>query len=68
MFTSLQVIPLRTGKFHESGLRVIFDVSFFVIITTILLGIVFSIILESFNDMREERVSRYIVQVYSMLT
>lgn len=37
--------------------RLIFDLSFFIIVTTIGLNIVFGIIVDTFSELREERVS-----------
>ena len=38
------------------GLRLLFDVSFFIIVTTIGLNIVFGIIVDTFSELRDERV------------
>ena len=51
-----QVIPLVPEDFQTSGLRVLFDVSFFIIVTTIGLTIVFGIIVDTFSELRDERV------------
>ena len=39
--------------------RLIFDLSFFIIVTTIGLNIVFGIIVDTFSELREERVSLF---------
>lgn len=51
-----QVIPLVPQQFETSGLRILFDISFFIIITTIGLNIVFGIIVDTFSELRDERV------------
>ena len=65
MFFSLQFIPFRTENFHEAGLRLIFDISFFVIITTISLSITFSIILDAFSTTQQERVIIICIYIYT---
>ena len=52
----LQVFPLSPDEFRASGLRILFDVSFFIIVTTIGLNIVFGIIVDTFSELRDERV------------
>ncbi len=39
-----------------AALRMLYDVSFFVIVTTIGLNIVFGIIVDTFSELRDERV------------
>ena len=56
MLSLSQVIPLVPEEFRTSGLRVLFDVSFFIIVTTIGLNIVFGIIVDTFSELRDERV------------
>ena len=59
-----QIIPLdRRGlgmneraDFHIAAWRLILDLSFFILITTIGLNIVFGIIVDSFSELRDERV------------
>ena len=46
-------------EFSEAGWRLLYDVSFFIIVTTIGLNIVFGIIVDTFSELRDERV-RYI--------
>ena len=52
----LQAIPHVPQQFETSGLRILFDVSFFIIVTTIGLNIVFGIIVDTFTELRDERV------------
>jgi hypothetical protein len=49
------VFPLVPAEFRTSGLRILFDVSFFIIVTTIGLNIVFGIIVDTFSELRDER-------------
>ena len=42
--------------FTTTVVRVIFDVSFFIIVTTISLNIVFGIIVDTFTELRDEKV------------
>ena len=56
VFTILQVIPQVPQQFETSGLRILFDISFFIIVTTIGVGIVFGIIIDTFTELRDERV------------
>lgn len=45
-------------SFHHSGMpagRILFDISFFVLITTIGLNVVFGIIVDSFSELRDEK-------------
>ena len=42
---------------YHLPVRLIYDLSFFVIVTTIGLNIVFGIIVDSFGELREERVN-----------
>ena len=51
-----QVVPLVPEEFRTSGLRILYDVSFFIIVTTIGLNIVFGIIVDTFSELRDERV------------
>ena len=62
----IQVIPLDIQRdeevrppFYIAGWRLLFDVSFFVIFTTIGLNIVFGIIVDSFTELRDERVREH---------
>lgn len=45
--------------FYLAGWRLLFDVSFFVIVSTIGLNIVFGIIVETFDELRQERVRKF---------
>ena len=54
---AIQVVP---DQFKTFGLRILFDVSFFIIITTIGLNIVFGIIVDTFSELRDERVCMYV--------
>ncbi len=62
-YNYVQLIPLNsTGvppRFEYAGHigRLIFDVSFFIIVVTIGLNVVFGIIVDTFSQLREERVS-----------
>ena len=53
---TLQVIPLIPNEWQVAGLRLLFDISFFIIVTTIGLNIVFGIIVDTFSELRDERV------------
>ena len=53
---TFQMIQLSPNNFQRAGLRVLFDVSFFIIVTTIALSIVFGIIVDTFSELRDERV------------
>ena len=53
--------PFNSGVFTA---RLLFDLSFFVIVTTIGLNIVFGIIVDSFSELREERVRHLLTSVY----
>lgn len=53
---ALQLVPLVPEKFSVSALRLLYDVSFFIIVTTIGLNIVFGIIVDTFSELRDERV------------
>ena len=50
-----EALPAATFGFREPGLRTIFDLSFFVLITTIGLNVVFGIIVDSFSELRDEK-------------
>ena len=50
------MIELNPNNFQRAGLRVLFDVSFFIIVTTIALSIVFGIIVDTFAELRDEKV------------
>ncbi|XP_062518427.1 inositol 1,4,5-trisphosphate receptor type 1-like isoform X2 [Corticium candelabrum] len=50
-----EALQSRTFSFHEPGLRTIFDLSFFIIITIIALNIVFGIIVDTFSELRDEK-------------
>ena len=54
---TLQVVPLVPEEFSVSALRLLYDVSFFIIVTTIGLNVVFGIIVDTFSELRDERVS-----------
>ena len=49
-------MPLVPTKFEISAVRLLYDVSFFIIVTTIGLNIVFGIIVDTFSELRDERV------------
>lgn len=51
-----EAIPFPVGySFAESGLKTLFDLSFFIIITTIGLNVVFGIIVDTFSELRDEK-------------
>ena len=47
---------IGTGDGNESRLRFFFDITFFIIVTTIGLNIVFGIIVDSFSELRDAKV------------
>ena len=53
---SIKVIPLISNDIYEFGWRLLYDISFFIIVTTIGLNIVFGIIVDTFSELRDERV------------
>ena len=55
--TIIQAVPLVSGAFRELGWRMIYDISFFIIVTTIGLNIIFGIIVDTFSELRDARVS-----------
>ena len=55
-YHTLQVIPLVPDEWQVAGLRLLYDISFFIIVTTIGLNIVFGIIVDTFSELRDERV------------
>ena len=71
-FLSLfQIVPFDIQRdeevrppFYIAGWRLLFDVSFFVIFTTIGLNIVFGIIVDSFSELRDERVRNIQISVF----
>ena len=68
-FLYMQVVPyLPEGDFQAYGLRILFDVSFFIIVTTIGLNIVFGIIIDTFAELRDERVSVVIVMMMQFVS
>eukprot|EP00043_Microstomoeca_roanoka_P019214 m.213666 g.213666 ORF g.213666 m.213666 type:complete len:2617 (+) comp16958_c0_seq4:400-8250(+) len=50
-----EALPAATFGFAEPGLRTLFDLSFFILITTIGLNVVFGIIVDSFSELRDEK-------------
>ena len=45
-------------EFNDAAIRALFfDISFFIIVTTVGLNIVFGIIVDTFSELREERVN-----------
>ena len=56
MAKSSQDSPPRP-EFYLVAWRLLFDLSFFIIVTTIGLNIVFGIIVDTFSELRDERVS-----------
>ena len=53
---TFQAIPLNADEWQVTGLRLLYDISFFIIVTTIGLNIVFGIIVDTFSELRDERV------------
>ena len=53
---TLQVVPLVPNEWQVAGLRLLYDISFFIIVTTIGLNIVFGIIVDGFSELRHEKV------------
>jgi inositol 1,4,5-triphosphate receptor type 1 len=50
-----EALPPQTLSFHEPGLRTIFDLTFFIVITIVALNIVFGIIVDTFSELRDEK-------------
>ena len=63
----MQLVPLTPENFSVSAVRLLYDISFFIIVTTIGLNIVFGIIVDTFSELRDERVRLYTV-IYFCLT
>ena len=57
--------------FYLAGWRLLFDITFFIIVTTIGLNIVFGIIVDSFSELRDERVrtrmGKSVVDIYLII-
>ena len=56
VYISFQMVQLVPNEFKTAGIRILFDISFFIIITTIALNIVFGIIVDTFSELRDEKV------------
>ena len=54
-----QLVPFSNDGYssNRQPVRLLYDLSFFIIVTTIGLNIVFGIIIDTFGELREERVS-----------
>jgi inositol 1,4,5-triphosphate receptor type 1 len=50
--------PYEFGKDSKFGWKIVFDLSYFILINTIILNIVFGIIVDTFGDMRDEQFRR----------
>ena len=50
--------PYEFGQDSKFGLKILFDLSYFILINTIILNIVFGIIVDTFGDMRDEQFRR----------
>ena len=50
-----EAYPMETYGFQEPAWRFVFDLSFFVLVTTIGLNIVFGIIVDTFSELRDEK-------------
>eukprot|EP00053_Salpingoeca_punica_P017480 m.168492 g.168492 ORF g.168492 m.168492 type:complete len:2590 (+) comp17217_c0_seq4:243-8012(+) len=48
-------LPHNDPTFTDAGVRMIFDLSFFIVITTIGLNVVFGIIVDTFSELRDEK-------------
>ena len=59
-----KVVPLVPEEFSVAALRLFYDVSFFIIVTTIGLNIVFGIIVDTFSELRDEGVRRSLFAVH----
>ena len=55
-FILIKAIPLISNDIKEFGWRLLYDISFFIIVTTIGLNIIFGIIVDTFSELRDERV------------
>ena len=49
---------IAVPDFNSARLRFLYDVTFFIIVTTIGLNIVFGIIVDTFSELRDEKVSK----------
>ena len=52
------------ASFAQTRGRFFFDLSFFIIVSTIGLNVVFGIILDSYNELRNQRVSLLYTLIY----
>eukprot|EP00051_Salpingoeca_urceolata_P021920 m.350531 g.350531 ORF g.350531 m.350531 type:complete len:2826 (+) comp19889_c0_seq3:203-8680(+) len=50
-----EALPSQTYGFEEPGVRVLFDLSFFIIINIVALNVVFGIIVDTFSELRDEK-------------
>jgi inositol 1,4,5-triphosphate receptor type 1 len=50
--------PYEFGKDSKFGWKIVFDLTYFILINTIILNIVFGIIVDTFGDMRDEQFRR----------
>ena len=50
-------MPMGEPRFEVAAGRQLLDLSFFIVVTTIGLNIVFGIIVDTFSELRDERVS-----------
>ena len=46
-------------NFNVVGLRLLYDIVFFIVVTTLGLNIVIAILVDRFSDLREEKVAHY---------
>jgi inositol 1,4,5-triphosphate receptor type 1 len=53
-----EALPAFTEGFREPGYRTFFDLSFFILVTTIGLNVVFGIIVDTFSELRDEKFSK----------
>ena len=63
IYWAFKTVDLPTN-FSEAALRaVFFDLTFFIIVTTIGLNIVFGIIVDTFSELRDEKVSSWVYKM-----
>ena len=56
IYVYAQQVPLRPTEFRVAVFRLLYDVSFFIIIPIIGLNLVLGITVDTFSELREERV------------
>ncbi len=58
LFCAVHIQELGVEDSNDARARFFFDISFFIIVTTIGLNIVFGIIVDTFSELRDEKVRR----------